>query len=44
VSANALPRDIQRGLAAGFDDYLTKPLSVDRFMAALDQALLPKAP
>lgn len=27
VSANALPEQVARGLAAGFDDYLTKPIS-----------------
>jgi PAS domain S-box-containing protein len=39
LSANAVPRDIDRALEAGFDDYLTKPIKVDRFMAALDTAL-----
>jgi PAS domain S-box-containing protein len=35
VSANALPRDIDKGLNAGFDDYLTKPLDVDVFELVL---------
>jgi CheY-like chemotaxis protein len=39
LSANAVPRDIERGLLAGFFRYLTKPIQVDEFMAALDQAL-----
>ena len=39
LSANAVPRDIEKGLEAGFFDYLTKPIKVDRFMAALDEAL-----
>jgi PAS domain S-box-containing protein len=39
VSANALPQDIERGLAAGFIRYLTKPIRVSEFMAALDAAL-----
>jgi len=39
LSANAVPRDIERGLLAGFLRYLTKPIQVDEFMAALDQAL-----
>ena len=39
ISANALPRDIEKGLAAGFFDYLTKPIKVDKFMDALDLAL-----
>ena len=40
LSANALPADIETGLAAGFADYLTKPIKVDRFIAVLDAALL----
>jgi CheY-like chemotaxis protein len=39
VSANAMPRDIEDGLAAGFFRYLTKPIKVDAFMAVLDLAL-----
>jgi len=30
VSANAMPADIQRALAAGFDGYLTKPLDIEQ--------------
>lgn len=30
VSANAMPRDVKEGLAAGFDDYLTKPVNISR--------------
>ena len=39
LSANAMPRDIEKGLEAGFFRYLTKPIKVNEFMAALDQAL-----
>ena len=39
LSANALPRDIAKSLEAGFFNYLTKPIKVDQFMDALDQAL-----
>ena len=39
LSANAVPRDIQRGLEAGFFNYLTKPIKVNQFMEALDVAL-----
>ncbi|MES2535714.1 MAG: PAS domain S-box protein [Pseudomonadota bacterium] len=39
LSANAIPRDIQKGLEAGFFRYLTKPIKVDEFMDALDVAL-----
>ena len=39
LSANAVPRDIEKGLEAGFFNYLTKPIKVDQFMDALDVAL-----
>ncbi len=39
LSANAMPRDIEKGLAAGFFRYLTKPIKVDEFMATIDLAL-----
>jgi len=39
ISANAMPRDIQQGLEAGFFLYLTKPIKVNEFMQALDSAL-----
>lgn len=39
LSANAMPRDIQRGLEAGFFRYLTKPIRVSEFMGALNAAL-----
>jgi len=39
LSANAVPRDIEKALAAGFFNYLTKPIKVGEFMAALDAAL-----
>jgi PAS domain S-box-containing protein len=35
VSANAMPRDIARGLAAGFDDYIAKPIDVEYFVETL---------
>jgi len=40
VSANAVPHDIERGMSAGFFNYITKPIKVVYFMAALDQALV----
>ncbi|MDZ4798193.1 MAG: PAS domain S-box protein [Bryobacteraceae bacterium] len=39
LSANAMPRDIDKGLAAGFFRYLTKPIKVHEFMSTLDVAL-----
>ncbi|MGZ3159966.1 MAG: ATP-binding response regulator, partial [Burkholderiaceae bacterium] len=40
LSANAVPRDIEKGLEAGFFRYLTKPIKVNEFMEALDVALV----
>lgn len=37
LSANAMPRDIEKGLAAGFYRYLTKPIRVNEFLVALDE-------
>ncbi|MFO7541711.1 MAG: response regulator, partial [Thiobacillus sp.] len=39
ISANAMPRDIQQGLEAGFFRYLTKPIRINEFMDALDSVL-----
>jgi PAS domain S-box-containing protein len=39
LSANAMPRDIEKGLQAGFFRYLTKPIRVNEFMQTLDAAL-----
>jgi len=39
ISANAMPRDIEKALAAGFFRYLTKPLNISQFMETLDLAL-----
>jgi hypothetical protein len=39
LSANAMPRAIEKGLAAGFFRYLTKPIKVNEFMETLDLAI-----
>jgi signal transduction histidine kinase/AmiR/NasT family two-component response regulator len=39
LSANAMPRDIEKGLEAGFYRYLTKPIKVQEFMDTLDLTL-----
>ncbi len=39
LSANAIPRDIEKGLEAGFFRYLTKPIKINEFMIALTEAL-----
>ena len=37
LSANAMPEDIARGLASGFDDYWTKPIKFKPFLDALER-------
>ncbi len=39
LSANVMPLNIESGLEAGFFRYLTKPINVNEFMAALFAAL-----
>jgi PAS domain S-box-containing protein len=39
ITANAMPRDIERGRAAGFNEYLTKPLDMGQFHAVVDRLL-----
>jgi CheY-like chemotaxis protein len=39
LSANAMARDIEKGLHAGFLRYLTKPIKVNEFMETLDLAM-----
>jgi len=39
LSANAIPRDIEIGLEAGFFRYLTKPIIVNEFLETLNVAL-----
>ncbi|MFM9928384.1 ATP-binding protein [Variovorax sp. H27-G14] len=39
LSANAMPHDVEKGLASGFFRYLTKPIHVGAFMDTLAAAL-----
>ena len=36
MTANAMPEEIERGKAAGFSDYLTKPLNIKKLIKAVD--------
>jgi signal transduction histidine kinase/CheY-like chemotaxis protein len=39
LTANAMPRDRARGLAAGFFQYITKPINLGKLNEAIDSAL-----
>ncbi len=39
LSANVMEKDISRGRAAGMDDYLGKPISLEKMLAALSNCL-----
>jgi signal transduction histidine kinase/ActR/RegA family two-component response regulator len=43
LSANAMPRDIERGLSAGFVRYLTKPIAIEQFNEAINGVLAQRA-
>ncbi|MDP3878645.1 MAG: PAS domain S-box protein [Methylobacter sp.] len=40
VSANAMPSDIERGRAAGFDEYITKPIDMAHLLETIDRLLV----
>ena len=39
LSADAMPRTIREGIAAGFSHYLTKPLDIPKLIEALEDVL-----
>ena len=39
LSANAMPRDIEKGIQAGFFRYMTKPIKIGEFMETLDAVM-----
>ena len=39
VSANAMITDIEKGMEAGFDDYITKPIDVKSFIVSVTKVL-----
>jgi PAS domain S-box-containing protein len=41
ITANALPVDAAKGMAAGFFKYLTKPFKINDFLQSIDLALQP---
>ena len=43
VTSNTLPKDIEAGLKAGFEAYITKPIKVTEFIDTISQTLNRKA-
>lgn len=39
ISANAMPKDIEKGREAGFDDYITKPINIQKLLSAVEEKL-----
>jgi len=39
ISANAMPKDIEKGMNAGFDDYITKPIDVKELLNVVSNVL-----
>jgi len=39
LTSNSMPQDIEAGLRAGFDGYLTKPIKVSELMQTIEQTL-----
>jgi CheY-like chemotaxis protein len=39
LTATAMPRDVERAIAAGFNRYLTKPIDIDKFTEAINSTL-----
>ena len=37
ISANAMPKDINSAISNGFDDYLTKPIDVNKFIELINK-------
>jgi len=39
ISASAMPADIEKGLKAGFDDYITKPINIKKLLISIKDYL-----
>lgn len=40
VTANAMPHEVERGMAAGFTDYLIKPVDVEKILTTLERHII----
>jgi len=40
VTANTMPLDIEKAKAAGFAEYLAKPLDIEKFVATINHYLV----
>ncbi len=41
ISANAMPKDIEKSKSAGFKYYITKPININKFLGLVDDILPP---
>lgn len=39
ISANAMPKDIEKGFETGFDDYITKPINIKELLSTVKEKL-----
>jgi len=39
VTANAMPKDIEKGKELGFQEYITKPINIVKMLEIVDQVL-----
>jgi signal transduction histidine kinase/CheY-like chemotaxis protein len=39
LTSNSLPKDIEAGLEAGFDDYITKPIKIPDFLLSIEKSI-----
>lgn len=42
ISASVMPKDIQKGKRAGFNEYITKPIDINKFLLTIDNVLKEK--
>lgn len=40
LTANAMKKDFEKGIQAGFNEYITKPIDISNFYTLLDEYLI----